>query len=149
VEVINPIAGAVQSLAGLAEKLSDTERELSDKLTALENSVEGRVHRIQQDHTYLKTITYLVLGLLVVIAGRLAWAWVEGIIEPSRNPSQSGTMSAPAPAAHNPSIALPEAIPSAPVSPSAPTPQSVPTPSETPGRGATSKAPPAKGGKPQ
>jgi dCTP deaminase len=138
VELINPIAGEVQSLAGLATKLTDTERQLSDKLTALESRVEDRVHRIQQDHTYLKGGVYTLIGLLVFIAGRLIWAWVGGIVEPMQDTSEDRTISAPAPAVPTPSVTVPPTVPPAPAMPQpAPVPQQAAPENQAPrGRGA-------------
>lgn len=127
VDIINPIAGEVQSLAGLAKKISDTERELSDKFAEMDKRVDERVHRIQQDHTYIKTGLGIALGLLIFIASRLLYTWVDRLMEPS----PQGAIS----------------VPTAPAPTPGPSPTLTPAPTPQPdaGRGAPPNSPSNQG----
>jgi dCTP deaminase len=59
VDLINPIAGEVHSLAGLAKKISETERELTDK-----------VHAVEKEHMYIKAAVALLTAFALGIAVR-------------------------------------------------------------------------------
>lgn len=78
-DLINPIAGEVQSFAGLLGKITDTEEKLDTRLA-----------KVERDHTVIKS------GVGLVVAALIGWASKEYL--PSR-------LAAPAPVATSPAAA--------------------------------------------
>lgn len=58
-EIINPIAGEIQSFAGLDSKIKESDKKLTDRMAALE-----------RDHAVVKWATALVLGALLTLGLR-------------------------------------------------------------------------------
>jgi dCTP deaminase len=76
-DLINPIAGEIQSFAGLLAKIDATKKEL-----------EGRLRKVERDHTIVRW------GVTLLVAAALSWLFRDHL------PSTTGLRgSAPAPAA--------------------------------------------------
>ena len=107
-EIINPIAGEIQSFAGLDAKITETNKRLSDKLTAIE-----------REQVIVKWATALLLGALITL----------GLRECSFGRQTTVTAAPPAASAPVSQPAAP-ASPRTPVQPPAPNPlSSAPSPS--------------------
>jgi dCTP deaminase len=120
VDLINPIAGEVQSLAGLAKKMSETERELSDK-----------VHAVEKEHMYIKAGMALLTAFALGVAVRAC--------SPQPEERRSALPAASAPAAPPPPNVAPAPQPVPPVV--VPPPQPSGQPRDVPQRGQSRRPP--------
>jgi dCTP deaminase len=95
-EIINPIAGEIQSFAGLAAKITETDKKLADKIAAVE-----------REQAVIKWATALLVGAAITL-GLREWSL-------SRPTASAATpaISAPAPAPVPP----PPSAPPVPTSP--------------------------------
>jgi dCTP deaminase len=81
-EIINPIAGEIQSFAGLDAKITETDKKLADKITAVE-----------REQAVIKWAAALLVGAAITLGLRewsLSW--------PTASAATPTAISAPAPA---------------------------------------------------
>ena len=108
-EIINPIAGEIQSFAGLDAKITETEKTLSDKLTAVE-----------REQTVIKWAAGLLVGAAITFGLRDCSAGHQTTVAAPPPPTSSaGASPAPSPSPTTPTAAAPPQKPAPPaVSPS-------------------------------
>lgn len=88
VTVLNHVAGELNSLEGLAEKLRTTDRELRDK-----------INEIQRANSIVYLAAGLVVTIAVALAGRFLYDWIVPHSPPAASPAVAASVP-PAPAAH-------------------------------------------------
>lgn len=102
-EIINPIAGEIQSFAGLDAKITETDKKLADKIAAVE-----------REQAVIKWAAALLVGAAITL-GLREWS----LSRPTASAATPAAIGAPAPAP-------------VPPSPSAPPPRSTTTPAAVP-----------------